>query len=201
MAQEFRATPRNSKEHSVAIRCRFGSQDFYSRGWPFTPFMNHNPFLLSCLTSRNTCRHFLNSTPLLQSLLEPLIHVSRITSKTVTIINSFPPERNVISLFLTLYNWLSPFIPLIVMMIMWYDLKSLKGPLSKQPCERLIVSPRRQILLEGPLQLLDSGKPVEMYLFLFDDMFIVTRRKKGLGAKKVSTLRPSIRQFVPWTYM
>ncbi|KAI1301274.1 Pleckstrin homology domain-containing family G member 7 [Halotydeus destructor] len=62
----------------------------------------------------------------------------------------------------------------------------LKGPLSKQPCERLIVSPRRQIILEGPLSLLDSGKPVEMYLILFDDMFIVTRRKKGLNKKQSS---------------
>lgn len=59
----------------------------------------------------------------------------------------------------------------------------LKGPLSKQPCERLIVSPRRQIILEGPLNVLDSGKPVEMYLLLFDDMFMITRRKKGLNKK------------------
>ncbi|KAL1435811.1 hypothetical protein MTO96_010589 [Rhipicephalus appendiculatus] len=34
----------------------------------------------------------------------------------------------------------------------------LKVPLSKQPCERLIVSPRRQIILEGPLQMLDTSK-------------------------------------------
>lgn len=55
--------------------------------------------------------------------------------------------------------------------------------MSKQPCEHLIVTPRRQIILEGPLNLLDSGKPVEMYLILFDDMFIITRRKKGLSKK------------------
>ncbi|XP_022254291.1 uncharacterized protein LOC106469256 [Limulus polyphemus] len=42
----------------------------------------------------------------------------------------------------------------------------LKAPLSKQPCERLIVSPKRQIVLEGPLQLLDSGKPTEMYVVI-----------------------------------
>ena len=59
----------------------------------------------------------------------------------------------------------------------------LKGPLSKQPCEKIIVSPRRQIILEGAMNLLDSGKPVEMYLFLFDDMFVITRRKKGLTKK------------------
>lgn len=33
------------------------------------------------------------------------------------------------------------------------------------------------------MNLLDSGKPVEMYLFLFDDMFVITRRKKGLTKK------------------
>lgn len=59
----------------------------------------------------------------------------------------------------------------------------LRVPLAKQPCERLIVSPRRQIILEGALNLLDSGKPVEMYLILFDDMFVITRRKKGLSKK------------------
>ncbi|XP_076358541.1 uncharacterized protein LOC143251073 [Tachypleus tridentatus] len=62
----------------------------------------------------------------------------------------------------------------------------LKAPLSKQPCERLIVSPKRQIVLEGPLQLLDSGKPTEMYVVLFDDMLLITRRKKGLHKKKSS---------------
>ena len=59
----------------------------------------------------------------------------------------------------------------------------LKGALSRQPCERLIVSPRRQILMEGPLQLLDSGKPTEMYVILFDDLLILTRKKKGLSKK------------------
>lgn len=59
----------------------------------------------------------------------------------------------------------------------------LKGPLAKQPCERLIVSPRRQIILEGPLHILDSGKPIEMYVILFDDMLLITRRKKGLHKK------------------
>ena len=59
----------------------------------------------------------------------------------------------------------------------------LKSALSRQPCERLIVSPRRQILKEGPLHLLDSGKPTEMYLILFDDLLLVTRRKKALSKK------------------
>lgn len=29
----------------------------------------------------------------------------------------------------------------------------------------------------------DSGKPVEMYVFLFDDLLLISRRKKGLGKK------------------
>lgn len=62
----------------------------------------------------------------------------------------------------------------------------LKTALMKQPCERLIVSPRRQILMEGPLQLLDSGKPTEMFVILFDDMLLITRRKKALSKKKSS---------------
>ncbi|KAK7079205.1 prolactin receptor [Halocaridina rubra] len=62
----------------------------------------------------------------------------------------------------------------------------LKGAISRQPCERLIVSPRRQIILEGSLHMIDSNKPQEMYVILFDDMLLVTRRKKGLHKKKSS---------------
>ena len=39
--------------------------------------------------------------------------------------------------------------------------------------------------MEGPLQLLDSGKAPEMFVILFDDMLLITRKKKGLS-KKVS---------------
>ena len=35
----------------------------------------------------------------------------------------------------------------------------------------------RQILMEGPLQLLDSGKAVEMFVILFDDMLLITRQR------------------------
>lgn len=59
----------------------------------------------------------------------------------------------------------------------------LKSFVAKQPCERLIASPRRQVILEGSLTIMDSGKPVEMYVFLFDDLFLITRRKKSLGKK------------------
>ena len=59
----------------------------------------------------------------------------------------------------------------------------LKVALSRQPCERLIVSPRRQILIEGPLLMFDSGKPIEMFVILFDDLLVVTRKKKALHKK------------------
>ncbi|XP_076042969.1 uncharacterized protein LOC143026440 isoform X2 [Oratosquilla oratoria] len=62
----------------------------------------------------------------------------------------------------------------------------LKSALSRQPCERLIVSPRRQIIMEGSLHLMDHSKPQEMYVILFDDMLLITRRKKGLHKKKSS---------------
>lgn len=69
----------------------------------------------------------------------------------------------------------------------------LKNPLAKQPCERLIVSPRRQIVLEGPLSLLDTGRPSDMHVILFDDMLLITRKKKGLG-KKVKWMCMSLKE-------
>ena len=39
--------------------------------------------------------------------------------------------------------------------------------------------------MEGPLQLLDSGKAVEMFVILFDDMLLITRRKKALSKKVI----------------
>ncbi|KAL7634851.1 UNVERIFIED_CONTAM: hypothetical protein RMT77_015228 [Armadillidium vulgare] len=62
----------------------------------------------------------------------------------------------------------------------------LKNAISRQPCERLIVSPRRQIIMEGQLFLVDHNKPQEMHVILFDDMLLITRRKKGLHKKKSS---------------
>ena len=45
------------------------------------------------------------------------------------------------------------------------------------------MSPRRQILIEGPLLLLDAGKPTEMFVILFDDLLIIARKKKALSKK------------------
>ena len=69
----------------------------------------------------------------------------------------------------------------------------LKVALSRQPCERLIVSPRRQILIEGPLLMFDSGKPIEMFVILFDDLLVVTRKKKALH-KKVSIVIKTVQE-------
>ena len=65
----------------------------------------------------------------------------------------------------------------------------LKSALSKQPCERLIVSPRRQILIEGQLLLLDYGKPSDMHVILFDDLLLITRRKKSISKKVKNNLK------------
>ena len=73
----------------------------------------------------------------------------------------------------------------------------LKIPLAKQPCERLIVSPRRQIVLEGPLTLLDTGRPSDMHVILFDDMLLITRKKKGLGKKVLHFYLLSDLSFTP----
>ncbi|CAD5112790.1 DgyrCDS2002 [Dimorphilus gyrociliatus] len=55
----------------------------------------------------------------------------------------------------------------------------LKATLHRQPCERLLASPKRQLLHEGPLTLLEISKTVEMYMFLFDDILLLTRVKKA----------------------
>ncbi|ODN04137.1 Pleckstrin y domain-containing family G member 7 [Orchesella cincta] len=64
----------------------------------------------------------------------------------------------------------------------------LRVALSRQPCDSIIVSPRRQIIHEGLLQLWDTGKPTETYVILFDDMLLITRRKKGLSKKEINVL-------------
>ncbi|OQV15361.1 putative Pleckstrin-like proteiny domain-containing family G member 7 [Hypsibius exemplaris] len=64
----------------------------------------------------------------------------------------------------------------------------LKQHLAKQPCEGLILSPRRIIVQEGTLFMIENGKPVEMQVFLFDDMLLLTRKRKGLFKKQKSSV-------------
>lgn len=61
----------------------------------------------------------------------------------------------------------------------------LKSRLSRQPCERLIASPGRQLLHEGFLTLVEAAKSIETYVFLFDDILLITKPKK-LQRKKHS---------------
>ncbi|KAK3699899.1 hypothetical protein QZH41_016568, partial [Actinostola sp. cb2023] len=53
----------------------------------------------------------------------------------------------------------------------------LRGILAKQPCESLLASPKRQLLYEGSLVLLENTKQ-DIYAFLFDDMLLLTRYRK-----------------------
>jgi len=39
--------------------------------------------------------------------------------------------------------------------------------------------------MEGQLLLLDSGKPTDMYVILFDDLLLICRKKKALSKKVI----------------
>ncbi|CAL1543578.1 unnamed protein product [Lymnaea stagnalis] len=64
--------------------------------------------------------------------------------------------------------------------------ESLKLSLSKQPCERLLACPKRQLLHEGQITLVETPKPLDVHMFLFDDILLVTKVKKI--PRKVSDL-------------
>ncbi|KAK3595624.1 hypothetical protein CHS0354_009588 [Potamilus streckersoni] len=54
----------------------------------------------------------------------------------------------------------------------------LKSTLLKQPCERLLACPKRQLIHEGQLSMVESTKTSDVYLFLFDDILLITKMKK-----------------------
>ncbi|RUS74918.1 hypothetical protein EGW08_017317, partial [Elysia chlorotica] len=56
--------------------------------------------------------------------------------------------------------------------------RSLKAGLSKQPCERLLACPKRQLLHEGQITLVETPKPLDVHMFLFDDILLITKSKK-----------------------
>lgn len=61
----------------------------------------------------------------------------------------------------------------------------LKSTLLKQPCDRLLAAcADRQLLHEGQLTLIESTKMIDMYLFLFDDILLITRMKKSAKKKQ-----------------
>nr|CAH8845956.1 unnamed protein product [Trichobilharzia regenti] len=62
----------------------------------------------------------------------------------------------------------------------------LRQSLARQPCERLIANPKRQLLHEGFLTLNDGTKTIEIFAFLFDDFLLITRIKKPPKKKSFS---------------
>ncbi|KAF8571595.1 hypothetical protein P879_00114 [Paragonimus westermani] len=62
----------------------------------------------------------------------------------------------------------------------------LRHSLARQPCERLIANPKRQLLHEGLLTLNDGSKIIEIFAFLFDDFFLITRIKKQPKKKMIT---------------
>ncbi|RCN37941.1 hypothetical protein ANCCAN_16154 [Ancylostoma caninum] len=64
----------------------------------------------------------------------------------------------------------------------------LKVALSRQFCENLLAHPRRKLIHEGPLELVENGRTVDCYAFLFNDMFVLSKTKKcALKLRVVST--------------
>uniref|UniRef100_A0A8R1IWK2 DH domain-containing protein n=1 Tax=Caenorhabditis japonica TaxID=281687 RepID=A0A8R1IWK2_CAEJA len=61
----------------------------------------------------------------------------------------------------------------------------LRVALSRQFCENLLAHPRRKLIHEGPLELVENGRTVDMYAFLFNDMFVLTKTKKCASKLKV----------------
>ncbi|MFH4973818.1 hypothetical protein AB6A40_000527 [Gnathostoma spinigerum] len=55
----------------------------------------------------------------------------------------------------------------------------LKVALSRQFCENLLAHPRRKLIHEGHLEIVENGKVSDCYALLFNDMFVLTKMKKG----------------------
>ncbi|ESO96228.1 hypothetical protein LOTGIDRAFT_174939 [Lottia gigantea] len=70
-----------------------------------------------------------------------------------------------------------------------YIPECLKGTISRQPCEKLLSCPKRQLIYEGQLTLIEPTKSVDVHMFLFHDILLLTKPKKG-ARKKVTTLEP-----------
>ncbi|VDO37496.1 unnamed protein product [Haemonchus placei] len=61
----------------------------------------------------------------------------------------------------------------------------LKVALSRQFCENLLAHPRRKLIHEGPLELVENGRTVDVYAFLFNDMFVLSKAKKCASKLRV----------------
>ncbi|ESO01138.1 hypothetical protein HELRODRAFT_175167 [Helobdella robusta] len=55
----------------------------------------------------------------------------------------------------------------------------LRCTLSRQPCEKLLTCTSRKLIYEGFVNLLEISKAITMYMFLFDDILLLTKIKKS----------------------
>ncbi|XP_038061160.1 uncharacterized protein LOC119731932 isoform X2 [Patiria miniata] len=60
----------------------------------------------------------------------------------------------------------------------------LKDTVAKMSKSNLLASTKRTLLHEGPLTLIDGTKSSEMYIFLFDDMLLISKIRKNNVKKK-----------------
>ncbi|XP_072174279.1 uncharacterized protein [Diadema setosum] len=60
----------------------------------------------------------------------------------------------------------------------------LKSTVTKKSKDNLLVSTKRTLVHEGPLQIFENGKLVDVYVFLFDDMLLITRRRRSNAKKR-----------------
>jgi len=56
--------------------------------------------------------------------------------------------------------------------------ESLRQSLRYQPCRNLLPSFKRRLELEGALSVIENGKCLEVYVFLFDDLLLLTKPQK-----------------------
>nr|CAB3264945.1 myosin-M heavy chain-like [Phallusia mammillata] len=68
----------------------------------------------------------------------------------------------------------------------------LRHALSIQPCRNLIANPKRQLILDGSLSIVENGRSIEIYALLFDDMMVFTRPRKG--KRKASEIPSSLKR-------
>ncbi|XP_046565997.1 uncharacterized protein LOC124274678 isoform X1 [Haliotis rubra] len=85
-----------------------------------------------------------------------------------------------------------------------YIPECLKATLGKQPCEKLLACTKRQLMYEGQLALIETTKSVEVHIFVFDDILLITKMKKTPRKKQsvneVNTKTPSSGQTDRCTY-
>lgn len=72
-----------------------------------------------------------------------------------------------------------------------YIPNKLKDSLSQQPCVELLANPKRTLLKEGPVAMIEHDKRLDLYMFLFDDVLLLTKCKKKPPKKSALSLHKS----------